>query len=81
MLRLSDFIIEDWEFDLVRNDWGAKVLDIKRFIEELAEEFGTTWKRESDAWILHNIDDDAYIDLRNSLEDRIAFMAITKAGE
>lgn len=73
---MTDFVIEDWEFDLAKHDWGAKVLDIKRFIEELADEFGTTWSRVQDGYVLHNIDDDAYIDLQNSLDDRIAEMHI-----
>ena len=79
MLMMSDFVIEDWEFDLVQQDWGATKHDVQSFIKELADEFNTTWSRESDCWVLHNIDDDAYIDLQNSLEDRIEVMDISES--
>lgn len=73
---MNDYFIEDWRFNLMTEDFGATQTDINNFMNELAHEYGAKWAPESDGYRLTGISEDAYIDLEDSLDDRISEMPI-----
>ena len=76
---MNDYFIEDYKFDLAVQDDHATQTDIDNFMNDLANEFDAKWSPETGGYRLIGITNDAYIayiELKQSIDDRIADMTI-----